>query len=1498
MSYPTIDNPEFLADLTRRKEIYSLKADPDYNFRDPPEDDPMVGKYLKIHSQQLFVRNFLNPNTPYKRLHLMHAPGCHAAGTPILMYTGHIKAVEDVCVGDLLMGDDDRPRRVLSLARGFENMYRITAPNTESFICNENHILTVKDQDGEVIDIPLAKAIRNRGYKIFHIGVEFPKVLVKIKPYKLGKWYGCGAEYSLGDTGHELNRESIPYQYKCNSRTNRLKLIAGIMDNSIFEKKTTSHCIFHCRESIRGDIVYVLRSVGLAVSSVDKPWVISVRGDMRYIPLKHAIPCGHYEKEGPSPLESGFTVEFAGPAPYFGFNIDLNGRYLLGDFTVTHNTGKTLAAISIAMEFIKMYKKIYANKSAKMQAGKKNYVELDRTTPSVFVMGFGGTKSAFLRDLLGHPELGFITVGEKEELAKLYRIAVSGIASDLKQLKEFYIRLKKRVTNKLKDGFFKFYGYDEFVNRLFISDTVKLVDLESKMIQRQKEGEDINLEDIIRDHIRSGTIQLNNQLLSMFEDSLLIADEIHNTYNMLSKNNRGVAIQFVLDLIPSVRFLSMSATPINNSPTEVVELINYLVPVDKKVSKGEIFAGPRAIQPGKLEYMGNITFGRISFLQDSNIKYFPQSIYLGETITLDEEIEGFKAGDIIPYLKFVSCPMSELHQNTYIEYVNIPKTAEDLEKKENQLPTDGYTIYDLVFPNPSSDSVGLFKSSEIKQKLPAASAEWKQNVGITVKKTNQLASAISGEFLRASSIGKYSEKYRKLLDILYEIITRSNGNSTRCQKIMIYHNRVRMSGVLFIQEILRANGYLDETADPVDSTMCCICGKTLINHGGARGHDYRPVRFIIAHSDLVKATMDQSLAKFNNADNSYGLNYMILIGSKKIKESYEFKDVQNLIILSLPINIPTLIQVLGRCVRKNSHINLPAKKRRVFISILVSTINSSFPHTSSISPEVHRYAAKLSDYLVIQKIERELNRNAVDATIHRDIIMSEDLKKGYFPHGPGQEPVAKLGNLYFEPGRDAPHYNVGELNMSTFNAYKYYDEEINTLIYIIKRLFLSNPVWIYDDLWEAVRRPPVGVELNPRLFSENNFIIALNNLVEFANSIISTSKNNTGENAFIDRLFDPANRFIYKNGERHKIVHLGIYYVLFPMIDIGDHPLNMVYAEYTEHIRDKSRVMIREFVEPASRVLADVETYLRSNIATTNVSINIDAYLAKSSDAINYGARKMRFLKEYADGMDINLFLTEYPASFQISFLEEAILFFIYKDKISAPGPVIELYKEVVDLLRKFDVIIYLSEVIKYKDTAKQYKVGLPNIPPDTPVGYMSTKSLQLFDPHIVDITKTGNPENGKWISINKMAMNRQPRYRENSIIVGYLEPGAENMRFKLRKPMDYIKSSVSKGMERRRSVYKSVGYVENNRRVAKDNRLIEKGIVCITKNKQDLTDILNSLGVNTTKLKLGDVRIRKLCSLIKNRLIDLEIGEREKDSRYKYLYSWWDEIPVLSVMV
>jgi hypothetical protein len=175
-----------------------------------------------------------------------------------------------------------------------------------------------------------------------------------------------------------------------------------------------------------------------------------------------------------------------------------------------------------------------------------------------------------------------------------------------------------------------------------------------------------------------------------------------------------------------------------------------------------------------------------------------------------------------------------------------------------------------------------------------------------------------------------------------------------------------------------------------------------------------------------------------------------------------------------------------------------------------------------------------------------------------------------------------------------------------------------------------------------------------------------------------------------------------------------------------------------------------------------------------------------------------------------------------------------------------------------------------------------------------------LFDPQLTESDSKITPEvieRGRWLEVSKIALNRHITYKENETIIGYLESAEDYMKFKLRKPIHRIRENITKDAQLRK-LSKSEIEGTTARTAVGDTRLIERGIVCSTKNKHELLHIIASLGVSTSKLPPGEIRIKHLCKIIKQRLIENEIKERQKDSRYKYLYSWWDEIPALSAMM
>lgn len=63
------------------------------------------------------------------------APGygkCLGKDTPVLMYDGTVKKVQDIKRGDVLMGDDSTPRNVLSTIQGQSKLHRITPVKGDS----------------------------------------------------------------------------------------------------------------------------------------------------------------------------------------------------------------------------------------------------------------------------------------------------------------------------------------------------------------------------------------------------------------------------------------------------------------------------------------------------------------------------------------------------------------------------------------------------------------------------------------------------------------------------------------------------------------------------------------------------------------------------------------------------------------------------------------------------------------------------------------------------------------------------------------------------------------------------------------------------------------------------------------------------------------------------------------------------------------------------------------------------------------------------------------------------------------------------------------------------------------------------------------------------------------------------------------------------------------------------------------------------------------------
>lgn len=381
-------------------------------------------------------------------------------GTLILKSDGQLEKVENIKVGDSVMGDDSNPRIVLETHNGIDDMYKVSNSNGDNYIVNSHHILslvytenkniynipkkscylvrwfdkyTIKPQslqfsyykknkedvykqalgflytiiEDKYIDIPildffkLSKKHREK-FSGYSVPISFPEKDLLLDPYIVGYWLGANnlsashvtinnplvlnyfkntfKKYNCyldlkknnnnnnvyyiapiyGQTGNLFlknlrslglfNNKHIPFIYKCNSRENRLKLLAGFIDSCGHLKKLCKSAfeITSCIEKkiLLDDIIYISKSLGFTASLSLKKHIF--KQDTFNLNISgnniHKIPTLCSQKKAKlyynniDSLISSIKIESIGRDEYYGIGIDGNHRYVMGNFIVTHNS--------------------------------------------------------------------------------------------------------------------------------------------------------------------------------------------------------------------------------------------------------------------------------------------------------------------------------------------------------------------------------------------------------------------------------------------------------------------------------------------------------------------------------------------------------------------------------------------------------------------------------------------------------------------------------------------------------------------------------------------------------------------------------------------------------------------------------------------------------------------------------------------------------------------------------------------------------------------------------------------------------------------------------------------------------------------------------------------------------------------------------------------------------------------------------------------------------
>jgi len=165
-----------------------------------------------------------------------------------------------------------------------------------------------------------------------------------------------------------LDNKHVPHKYKQNDRKTRLELLAGLLDADGHLDKSNSFELTLKSKTLLEGAVFLARSLGFSahIKPCQKKWSsprqnnkyrgegtyykTHICGEINQIPTKISRKKAEPRKQKKDVLVTGVTLENIGHGDYYGFQISGNGRFLLSDFTVTHNTTIVKALVQMMKE--------------------------------------------------------------------------------------------------------------------------------------------------------------------------------------------------------------------------------------------------------------------------------------------------------------------------------------------------------------------------------------------------------------------------------------------------------------------------------------------------------------------------------------------------------------------------------------------------------------------------------------------------------------------------------------------------------------------------------------------------------------------------------------------------------------------------------------------------------------------------------------------------------------------------------------------------------------------------------------------------------------------------------------------------------------------------------------------------------------------------------------------------------------------------------------------
>ena len=483
-----------------------------------------------------------------------------------------------------------------------------------------------------------------------------------------------------------------------------------------------------------------------------------------------------------------------------------------------------------------------------------------------------------------------------------------------------------------------------------------------------------------------------------FSNRMLVIDEVHNL-RITQEGKIKQSSENLIDLVSytnNMKLMVLSATPMFNSYTEIIWLLNLLNLNDKRfpITEKEVFdrAGNFIIDKGGREVGKSLLIqkltGYISYVRGNNPFTFPNTIWPAIArnqdsliLKLDDGIWKYperqmNGGITVPHLTLFDLVITHIGSYQSKGYNFILSTLQDkYPTLKNPKKGIAYTFLEaplqalnMVYPHVdleegNADIMSYLYGGRGLARVMNFEPRTKRDFRYKDKTLQHF-----GRIFSSNEIGKYSGKIKYITDT----IKKSRG-------IVFIYSQYIDGGAVPIALALEEMGFgryhgnnlfAEPPSQPIDALTMKVASK---------GKTKYPAKYIMITGDkTLTGDVKAELKAVTGEDNVNGEVVKAIIISRAGSEGLDFKNIRQMHILDPWYNYNRQKQIVGRAVRNFSHCALPYAEKNVEIYMYGTELENN--NIEAVDLYIYRLAERKAKQ--IAKVTRVIKENATDCLLN------------------------------------------------------------------------------------------------------------------------------------------------------------------------------------------------------------------------------------------------------------------------------------------------------------------------------------------------------------------------------------------------------------------------------------------------------------------------------------------------------------------------------------